>query len=295
MQRKTIASEVTFKGFCPFHGGVANVRLCSAKCGSGIRFIRDDLINKFGEKSVIVVNREAHFDCSKLNTIISNGCCEIYMVEHILSALWAFRISDIDIHIDCNEIPMMDGSSSYWVSAIETAGEKVFDNTNVTYHTIDCELKYEEDDKYILLRPCDRLKITYTIDFHEQTIGKNTFVYDENINSYKKDISFARTFCTEQQVSQHMAIKKYFNNYDMIVYGNNDIFIADNVCKKRYSNEPTRHKILDLIGDLMSTGDFFCGEFICYKSGHSMNRKIIDLFYNRHDAKKRLKIKKMSS
>ena len=279
MLRRTIAKQISLKGLCPFSGMVATVCLCPSKCGSGIRFIRDDLYDKIGNKSVINVNKHAKFDCSNLNTTISNGHCEVLMVEHILSSLWAYRIQDIDIHVDCNEIPMLDGSAYYWTRALTSVGTKNFD-VEIKYKHIEKEIKYEEGEKYIIAKPYDRLKISYTIDFPEKSIGKNTFIYDENLNSYKKDISNARTFCTEKQVENHKAIKKYFNNYDMIVYTDNDAIIENEKNNLRYKNEATRHKILDLIGDLMSTGDFFCGEFICYKSGHAMNRKIIDIIYS---------------
>ena len=281
MFKRTIAKEVICVGKCPFNGFCSTVRLCpSEKCNSGIRFIRDDLKEQIKEKSIIISNKDSCFDCSRLNTTISNKYCKVVTVEHILSALWAFRITDIDIHVDCDEIPMMDGSANYWVKAIKSAGIKNF-NEEIKYKHITEEIKYEEDDRYIIAKPCNRLKINYTIDFLEPSIGKNTFTYDESINSYEKDISFARTFCTESQVQRHKEIKKYFNNYDMLIFGENEVRISNDTAKLRYSNEVTRHKVLDLIGDLMSTGDFFNIEFICYKSGHAINRKIIDLIYKK--------------
>ena len=278
MLRRTINKTIYCKGKCPFNGKIATVCLQPAKCGSGITFIRDDLVDKLGDKSKIHVDRKAIFDCSKLNTTISNGECKVLMVEHLLSSLWAFKIKDIDIHVNCDEIPMLDGSANYWVKLLDSAGIYEFDE-KLQFKIIEKEYKYQENDKYVIARPCDRLIINYTIDFSEPSIGKNTFIYDDNFCSYKKDISLARTFCTEDQIPNHLAIKKNFNHYDMIIYSPNSATIADGKDNIRYKNEATRHKILDLIGDLISTGDFFQGEFICYKSGHSMNRKIIDLIY----------------
>ncbi len=284
MQRRTILNEISCIGHCPFNGGVGKVKLCPAESFSGIRFIRDDLIDKnsdtsINEKNKIFLNKNENFDCTKLSTIVANQYHSIFMIEHILSSLWAFKITDIDIHLNCNEVPMLDGSSSYWVKILESAGLKDLDE-KFEYKYINKEIKYEEDDKYIIVRPCDRLKINYTIDFKEATIGKNTFIYDENINSYKKDISYARTFCTAEQIKTHQTIKKDFNNNDILIYDHDKVYYANKITKLRYPNEATRHKILDLIGDLMSTGNFFCAEFICYKSGHKMNRKIVNLINN---------------
>lgn len=280
MLHRTITKKIQVVGRCPFNGKIANVSIYPSTSNTGIRFIRDDLIKEIGDNCIIVSNKNADFECQHLNTTISNDYCKVLMVEHILSSLWAFKITDIDIHVDCDEIPMLDGSSNFWIKAFKSAGITEFGNDNVEPITIKNELKYEEGDKYILVKPCDRLKITYTIDFPDAKIGRNTFIYDENINSYEKDISLARTFCTKDQVKNHIAIKKYFNNYDMVVYDDENFSINNGKGKLRYTNEATRHKILDLIGDLMSTGKLFQCEFICYKSGHAMNRKIIDLIYD---------------
>ncbi|GEM_PF-6601582 len=272
IHRATISNEVSLKGIGVFCGKEIEVRLAPANCGNGIRIIRTDIENN----NTFQVNRFATYETSHLNTTISNGTNEVKMVEHLISALWCFKITDINIYIDSDEIPMLDGSANYWVKLISSVEIKEFEEAKECKF-IDKEVELKTEDKYIIAKPCDHLRITYTIDFPEKTIGKNTFTFDELLNSYIKDIALARTFCTDRQVENHQKIKKAFSDNDIVIYGNEGFRVAGN--KLRYTNEATRHKILDLIGDLTSTGDFICGEFICYKSGHAMNRDIIKLIY----------------
>ena len=271
-QRKTIIEDISIRGIGVFCGEIINITISPANCGDGIRIIRTDI----PDNNIFPVNRFAEFETNHLNTTISNGVNNVKLIEHIISALWHFKITDLNIYTDHDEIPMLDGSAKDWIKLLGSTNIKTFDE-NIAYKYIKNEIKVQEEDKYIIAKPCDHLKITYTIDFPEKTIGKNTFIFDELLNSYGKDLAPARTFCTEAQIKNHQKIKKAFSTNDIIIYGDNDFQIIGD--KLRYTNEATRHKVLDLIGDLTSTGDFICGEFICYKSGHAMNRDIIELIY----------------
>ena len=274
MFRKTIATEASYTGLGVYSGKVIKVTLKPAKCGDGIRIIRDDC----KENNVIIVDAFARYEAKNLNTKISNGYVEVLMIEHLMATIWNFRITDLEIHIDANEVPMLDGSARYWVRLIKSIGVKNFDGIKKPYKFITNEIAYSDGDVSIFAKPYDRLKISYTIDFAEKSIGKNTFIFDENDESFFNEIAPARTFCTAKQVKRHMDIKKAFNDYDMVVFDDNSFQIADHMT--RYSNEPTRHKILDLIGDLMSSGEFICGEFFCNNSGHATNRAIINKIFS---------------
>ncbi len=270
MLRKTIENEVSYIGTGVYSKRDIVVRLCPAECGNGIRLIRDDC----KDDNIIVVNSKSIFEVKHLNTTISNKKHEVLMIEHLMFALWAFGITDIDIHVNCNEIPMLDGSAKYWIRLLNGTNIKNFDKEN-EYKYVSKEVKYFIDDFGIIARPLDHLRITYTIDFEEKSIGKDTLTFDENCDNYVKEISMARTFCTKKQVLQHLSIKENFTYQNIVVFDDNGFKVDDG--KLRYRNEPTRHKILDLIGDLMSTGSFIRGEFICNKSGHAINRKLIEL------------------
>ena len=277
MFRKTIAKSISIRGIGVFCGREINVKLCPSSSGTGIRIIRDDI----KEHNIFQVDRFAKYDTEHLNTTILNDKNMVKLVEHLISAIWCFKITDMDIHTDCDELPMLDGSACGWVKLFESAGIKEFEEKK-DYKYISKEVKYEEVEKYIIAKPCDHLRITYTIDFDEKTIGKNSFTFDENLHSYVKELSYARTFCTEKQVDNHIKIKKAFTNDDIIIFGDDKILSPSNT-GLRYSNEATRHKVLDLIGDLTSSGDYICGEFICYKTGHFSNRKLLDVLYGEKD------------
>ena len=267
---RTINNEISCCGMGVFCGKRINVRLCPAECGKGIYFVRDDI----KDNNIINVNSKSKFITENLNNTISNGINDVIMIEHLLSSIWYFKITDLEIHIDANELPMFDGSANFWIRIIRSAGVKDYAEIKPKKKVIK-ELHYEENDLSIYVRPNNHLKITYEIDYDVKTIGKDKFTFDETKDDYVSEISLARTFCTYKQVEEHKKLKNYFNENDIIIFNDNGFCVKDN--KLRYKNEPTRHKILDLIGDLMTTGEFICGEFICRKSGHSSNRKIINL------------------
>jgi len=269
MYRKTILNDIYVKGVGSFSGKIVNVKLSSAISGSGIRIIRKDL----KENNIINVNGKSNYIAERYSTTISNGFCKVSLIEHLFSALWCFQITDIDIEVDCDEIPLLDGSCLYWIIAIESAGIKEY-NDEVKIKYIKDEIKIQEDDKFIIVKPCNHLKINYTIDFKNNLIGKNSFTFDEEQNSYIKELSMARTFCLEEHIEEHKKNKKNFLNDNIIIFGKNSFSIFDN--SLRFKNEPTRHKILDFIGDLMSSGEFICGDFTCYKSGHKLNIEMLN-------------------
>ena len=272
MIRKTIANKIELQGIGVFSNQISKVILSPATCNSGIRIIRNDL----KENNVIYVNTKSTFTTYKMSTTISNGFCEISLIEHLLATIWYFEITDVDIYVNCDEIPMLDGSSRIWLNLINNAGIKTFDEEK-QYKYIDKEYKITFEDKFIIAKPSDRLIINYTIDFNEKTIGKKTFIFDEKQHNFAKEIALARTFCTEKQAEEHKKIKKHFSNNEIIIFNDSGYSVSNNAL--RYDNEPVRHKILDIIGDFMSTGEYICAEIIAHKSGHIMNRELINKIF----------------
>ena len=262
-KRKTIANTISCSGIGPWSGEICKTTLKPAECGVGIVFCGDNGCIRVGKPGV-------EYNTDKLNTTMICDGFEIKMVEHLLSALIAFGITDIVVRVEGDEVPMLDGSAYYWTRAIKTAGIKEFAEV-VKPVELKNEIKIEADDKYIIARPCDRLVINYKIVFDNSTIGTQEFTFDEAKNVYSKDISMARTFCTEEQVENHKKIKKHFNDKDMLIFGKT-LMPKD----LRYPNEPVRHKILDLIGDISGQGHFINAEFECYKAGHAMHRAIVE-------------------
>ena len=269
MLRKTIEKEVYLRGIGVFSGNILDVILSPSICGKGIKIIRSDL----KENNVIIISKNANFDEKKMSTTVSNGFCSVSLIEHLFSCLWNFGISDIDIYVNGDELPMFDGSAKFWLNAINFAGIHEFDE-EITCKYLDKEYVVEYDDKFIIAKPCDNLKITYTMDFNESILGKSQYCFDSTKNSFNKDIALARTFCTINQVEEHKKIKKHFTNNEIIIFDNDKFSVSNN--SLRYPSEPIRHKILDIIGDLMSSGEVICCEIVANKSGHMMNRELIN-------------------
>ena len=272
MYRKTIKDKISCCGNGVYSGKKVEVILEPNDC-EYVRIFRDDL----NDNKPIIVNKNAFYYTDKLNTTISDGNKEVKMIEHLMATLYCFGITDIDIHVNCDEIPMFDGSAYNWFFLLQNVGFKQFEKEANVRHIKD-SFKVFDDFCSIEVKPCDFLKIQYTIDFEEKYIGNDTFLFNANVDSFERELSLARTFTPERFLDKHISLKKGFNKKDIVIFGKDSFTSYDG--KLRYKNEPTRHKILDFIGDLQTFGEPIIGEFICNKSGHAMNRKMINEIEN---------------
>ena len=274
MHKRTIQHSINISGIGQYTGKIINITLKSAQVNTGIVFKRVDVKNaKHNENVIKIGDQNNTYDTEHLNTKISNKVISITMVEHLLSSLYAMRITDLEIELDGEEVPMLDGGASYWIFLLRCAGVKEFEE-KIEFIEINREFSVDNGYATITAKPYDGLKITYEIDFDCKTIGKNTYTFDIDKQNYFTDISLARTFCTAEQVENHKKLKKHFSNTDIVIYNDNKVSTANGILY--FKNEPTRHKILDILGDFMHCGKFIKGEFICKKSGHSLNRQLVE-------------------
>lgn len=192
----------------------------------------------------------------------------IYTVEHILSALHALHITDVEIDIEGDEPPIFDGSSYYFVEMIKEAGIYELEGY-IEPIKINFPIWYIENDVYIIGLPSDKFEITYSIDFTKKSkiLGAQNAHIIINRENYVKEISRARTFGFLEEIEwmkqNNLALGGSLNN--ALVYSKNGI-LNDEI---RFEDEAVRHKILDLIGDLYITGIPIIGHIIAHKAGHT--------------------------
>ena len=214
--------------------------------------------------------------------------------EHVLAALVGLEIDNVLIEIDSPEPPIMDGSSKFFVEAIESAGikELAVERNEYEVKEIIC-LKDEESGSEITLLPADNYQVTSMVDFGTKILGTQNATLD-HISDFKTEISEARTFSflhelemlldnglikggdlnnaivyVDQEISDKTKAKleKAFNKKDISVTPNG---ILNNLTL-HYSNEAARHKLLDVIGDLALVGCRIKGKVIATKPGHKIN------------------------
>tara|TARA_Y100000589_G_scaffold323020_1_gene356914 strand:+ start:7782 stop:8618 length:837 start_codon:yes stop_codon:yes gene_type:complete len=203
-----------------------------------------------------------------LCTAVKLGSRNLYTIEHLLSSLAGCGISYVHIEVDGKEIPLLDGSAIQWVKAIEEVGIKRVPIPMNFMKEINESRIFHQNDSVIALTPSKKLTIISTIDFKYKAIGKQTFVIDLNPRYYVEMIAPARTFGFKdqfQELSELGLIKG--GSLDNALVCDGDKWVNPPL---RFTNEPIRHKILDLIGDLALVG-LPKAQIMVYKGSHSLN------------------------
>tara|TARA_Y100001978_G_scaffold80973_1_gene72491 strand:+ start:3786 stop:4622 length:837 start_codon:yes stop_codon:yes gene_type:complete len=203
-----------------------------------------------------------------LCTAVKLGKRNLYTIEHLLSSFAGCGISYIHIEVDGKEIPLLDGSAIQWISAFEDVGIKKVPKPSNFLKEINQSKIFNQNDSVISLIPSDKLTIISTIDFKYKSIGTQTFIIDLNPRDYVDMIAPARTFGFKDQFQE-------LRELGLIKGGNLDnalVCDGDNWVNPplRFNNEPIRHKILDLIGDLALVG-LPKAQIMIYKGSHSLN------------------------
>ena len=193
-----------------------------------------------------------------------------------MASLYSLGIDNIDIEIDNNELPGLDGSASGFVGALEGAGIKEQESPKYIY-AIKEPITIQEGSSSITVLPSNEFKISYTLSYQHPYLAAQFLEIAVNAKSFKGEIAPARTFCLEEEVNQlkNQGFGSVANYENTLVVGKTGV-IKNTL---RFKDEFVRHKILDLIGDLYLAGCSIRGHVIALKSGHSLNIKITQKIY----------------
>ncbi len=203
-----------------------------------------------------------------LCTAVKLGGRNLYTIEHLLSSLAGCGLSYIHIEVDGKEIPLLDGSAIQWVRDFEEVGIKKAPKPDNFFREINKSIILNKEGSVIAATPSKKTTIISTISFSYKAIGNQTFVIDLNPKSFVEKIAPARTFGFKdqfQELSELGLIKGGSLENALVCDG--DKWVNPPL---RFDNEPIRHKILDLIGDLALVG-LPKGQILVYKGSHSLN------------------------
>ncbi|MCL4103857.1 UNVERIFIED_CONTAM: hypothetical protein GTU68_029174 [Idotea baltica] len=203
-------------------------------------------------------------------TTIQDGKAKVHTVEHTLAALVGLQIDNCLIDIDGPEPPVMDGSSSHFLKALSSAGF-VEQNADREFFIVDQPIHYYENERQVDLAalPLDDFRVTVMIDYNSPVLGSQhaTMI---NIDYFEKEFGDSRTFCFLHELEQ-LVEAGLIKGGDL----NNAIVVAKegilNNIELRYRNEPARHKLLDLIGDLALIGAPIKAQILAARPGHKAN------------------------
>ena len=192
----------------------------------------------------------------------------LYTIEHLLASLAGCGLSYIHIEVDGKEIPLLDGSAIKWVEAFEEVGIKRVPKPANFMREINKSMIFKKDSSVIALTPSKKITIISTISFGYKAIGNQTYIIDLNPKCFVEKIAPARTFGFKdqfQELSELGLIKGGSLENALVCDG--DKWVNPPL---RFTNEPIRHKILDLIGDLALVG-LPKAQILVYKGSHSLN------------------------
>jgi len=306
----TIANEVSLTGIGLHTGDESTITFKPALENTGFWFQRVDLEGKPKVKADV----DNVVDTSRGTTIEANGA-RVHTIEHALSAIYGMGLDNILIEIDGPEVPILDGSAGKFVEAINKAGI-VEQNADKNYYVLTENLSYEDGDKNceMLAVPQDDFRVTVMVDYNSLILGtQHASMY--NLSEYEKEISNCRTFVFLREL-EYLAKNNLIKGGDL----DNAIVLVDklqpqekldelddllgkphiqiketgvlNTTKLIFQNEPARHKLLDIVGDIALVGRPIKAHFLAGRPGHKGNTDFARLIKKRIQEEKKNSIPK---
>jgi len=270
MRQRTIKNNVTLRGKGLQTGAEVTLTFKAAPANSGINFIRVDLPNKplLNIQSLDLGGSDA----PERRTTVGTGALQVQTTEHLLAALAALSIDNIVIEADNVELPGLDGSSKPFLEALKKASLAEQDADRKVLSVKDV-VWASQNDAMISVFPDDEFKVSYLLSYDNPAIGTHYFSIVVNEESFEREIAPARTFCLEEEAQELLrrGLGKGADYNNTLVIGKTGPLHT--AC--RFPDEPVRHKILDLIGDLYLLGLPLKGHVVAIKSGHALNMELV--------------------
>ncbi len=288
-KQKTIKQSISISGVGLHTGVESTITFVPAEEDFGIKFQRTDLENK----PIIEADVDLVVHTNRGTNIEKNGV-SIHTTEHVLAAIAGAQIDNLLIKINACEMPILDGSAIEFTNALKKAGIKNQEKDK-TYFQVKRKIAYKDENtgSEISITPSDKLKISVEIDYNSTTLQKQNSVL-EDISEFETEFSSSRTFCflheLDELLKNNLIKGGDINNAIVIVdrdvdekeltelaktFNKENIAVQEkgilNNLELRYKNEPARHKLLDVIGDLTLIGKNIKGHVIAKKPGHTSN------------------------
>ena len=265
----TISNPISCYGIGVHSGKKTQVTLKPAKQNTGVVFVRTDVSVVDNQISASYKNV---FDTTLSTSIKNLAGIQVSTIEHLMAAIWGSALSNVIVEIDGPEVPIMDGSSQPFVFMIECAGIKTL-NTPKKHLKLLKDIQISDNGCEIFASPSDNIHIDLTIDFASSAIGRQQHIFTPE-SSFIKDIANSRTFGFLQELDylQSKGLAKGAS-LDNAIGIDKDVILNHNGL--RHDNEFARHKLLDLVGDLFSSGGDFVGQLKGFKTSHSLNNQFL--------------------
>lgn len=263
----TIARPVSISGVGLHHGVPVNLRILPAPAATGIVFERTDL------DFFRIPACHSHVARVSYATSLMRQGVLISTTEHLLSVLYSTGIDNAIIQIDNLEVPIVDGSGAPFVKLIREAGVRTLRRKR-RYLCVKQEVTVEAPGKRITILPADRFLLTCDIFFDHPLVGHQRMHVDVTPERYAADIAPARTFGFAWELDQmrNMGLIRGASLENAVCFERDQVMNPGGL---RYPDEPCRHKVLDLIGDLALIGKPLVGHVVAERAGHAMHTALV--------------------
>lgn len=282
--QRTLARPAEVWGVGYLTGATVRLRFVPAPPSTGIVFVRTDLRPR--------QHVPAHIDNvtgTQRRTTLGRPPAQIGLVEHVLSALAGLRIDNCQIELNAPEPPGLDGSARGFVAALLDAGisrqgarRPIFGvEQSLVLSARGATLALHPPQPGMFARPAGpniapehQLYLSYFLDYGlTSPIARQVHTQDLTPSLFAQELASCRTFILEEEAAElrRQGLGARTSTADLLVFGRRGP--VDN--RLRYANEPARHKVLDLVGDLALLGADLCGHVVAYRSGHPFNVELV--------------------
>ena len=270
IKQRTLKNVIRAMGVGLHTGEKVYLTLKPASIDSGIVFRRIDL-----NPVVEIPARSEYVGDTTLSTTLVKDGVRVATVEHLLSAMAGLGIDNVIVDVSASEVPIMDGSAGPFVFLLQSAGI-LEQEAPKRFLRIKRKVQVSDGDKWVSLEPHDGFKVSFRLDY-DHPVLKNSIqeaTLDFSPTTYVKEVSRARTFGFLSEYewlrANNLALGGSLNN--AIVLDDYRVINEDGL---RYEDELVKHKILDAVGDLYLLGTGLIGAFNGYKSGHTLNKRLL--------------------
>ena len=278
-RQTTLASEISLTGTGVHSGAPVSITLCPADGDTGIRFL---LSNGDADGTEIAADPRSVTGVTLCTVLGDGNGASIATVEHLLAALSGLGVDNALIEIDSSEVPIMDGSASRFVEAIDEAGLAELEAPRRFLKVLK-RIAVEDAGAFGELTPNNGFHIDVAIDFDSPLIGAQRIEIDINPGSFRRELSRARTFGFMKDVERlwaaGLALGASLEN--TVAIGDDRVINREGL---RFSDEFVRHKALDAVGDLALAGAPILGSFRSYRGGHRLNALVLKALFADPDA-----------
>mgnify|MGYP003619549920 CR=1 FL=1 len=275
IKQRTIKHAVMLEGIGLHSGKLVTIEFLPAQADNGIVFYRSDIV----AATPIPAHYQAINDTLMSSNLVNVAGERVGTIEHLMSAIAALGIDNLDIRVSAAEIPIMDGSAMPFLHVLHEVG--IYElNMPKKFIKVLKPVKVTHEDKFAMLAPnaspLNGFEINFQIAFDHPAFIDNNNPVCVNFSSqnFANDIAPARTFGFTKDID-------YLKNNNLGLGGSmeNAIVIDDNQVLNpeglRFADEFVRHKILDAVGDLYLAGHQLLGVFTAFKSGHALNNALL--------------------